>query len=88
MTEIQQERPDIIQEDVNFGEHYRIVRSFRRGAEGRALNTKVPDPVISVINKWVNIERGKGTFPRFRMLEHYADFVLMLKTILQFSRML
>ena len=51
MKEIQQERPDIILEDVNVGEKYGIGRSLRRDAEVRALNTRVPDPVIRSINQ-------------------------------------
>ena len=78
----------IILEDVNVGEDYGIGRSFRRGAEVRTLNTRVPEPVISAMNQWRNIEQAKRTHPRFRMLEHYADFVLILETILQFYRSL
>ena len=58
----------------------------RRDTYVRALNTSVPYSVISAINLWQNIEREKGTRPRFSMLEHYEGAVLMLDTILQFSR--
>ena len=44
------ESPDIILEDVNVGEEYGIGRLFRRGAEVRDLNTRVPEPGISAIN--------------------------------------
>ena len=47
---------------------YGIVRSFRRGAEVRALNKRVPDPVIGAIHQWRDIERARGTHPRFSML--------------------
>ena len=50
LTEIQQERPDIISEDVNVGEDYVIGRSFRRGAYVRFLKTRVLEPVINSIN--------------------------------------
>ena len=50
LTEIQQERPDIILGDVNFGEDYVIGRSFGRGAGVRELNTRVPQPGISSTN--------------------------------------
>ena len=50
LTKIQQERPDPISEDVNVGENFGIVRSFIRGEYFRALNTKVPEMVISAIN--------------------------------------
>ena len=39
-------------EDVNVGEEYGIGRSLRTGAEVRALNTRVPELVISAINIW------------------------------------
>ena len=86
LTEIQQECPYIILEDVNVGEDYGIGRSFRRGAEVRGLNTRVSEPETISIYRWRKIERAKGTRPRFSMLEHYADVVLMLETILKFFR--
>ena len=55
------------------------------GAEVRDLNKRFPDPVISTINWMQNIEKAKGTRPMFRIMENYADVVLMLETILQFS---
>ena len=51
MTGIQQESLDIVMEDVNVGYDYGIGRSFRKGAEVRALKKRVPYPVISTINK-------------------------------------
>ena len=75
---IKQECPDIIMEDVNVGDEYGIGRSFKRGKEARDLNTRVPEPVISAMNLWPNIERTKGTRPRFSMFKHYADVVLIL----------
>ena len=50
MTENQQERPDILLEDVNGGEEYGIGKLFRRGEAVGTLNTRVPEPVISAIN--------------------------------------
>ena len=66
------------------GKYYGIVSSFIRVAEVRALNTRAPDPVIGAINLWQNIEQEKETRPMFSILEHYADVVLVLETILQF----
>ena len=82
MTGIQQESLDIISEDVNVGYDYGIGRSFRRGAEVRALNKRVPYSVISTINKLRKIERAKGMRPRLITLEHYVYVVLMLETII------
>ena len=50
LKEIQQERLDIILEGENVREDYGIGRSSRRDAEVGALNTRVPEPVISTIN--------------------------------------
>ena len=49
-TETKQERLDIISENVNAGEDYGIGSSLIRGAYVRALDTRVPEPVISAIN--------------------------------------
>ena len=78
MTEIQQESPDKIPENVNVWEAYGIGRSIRRVTEVRALNKRFPYPVISTINRWQNIEQAKGMRIRFSMLDNYADVVLML----------
>ena len=86
MTEIQQERSDILPEDVNVGDNYGMGRSFRRSTEVRSLKTRVQETLISAINKWRKIEQAKGTCPRFSMLEHYVDVVLIMETIFQFSR--
>ena len=50
MTEIQQKCLDIILQDTNLGEEYGIERSFKRGAEVRLLNIRVPEPFIGAIN--------------------------------------
>ena len=65
-----------------------MVRSFIRGSEVGALKTRVPDPVISDRNRGRKINRSKGKHPRFSMLEQYSDVLLMLETILQFSKSL
>ena len=52
LTRIQQERQDIVSEDVNFGRDYVIVRSYRMGAEVGDLKTRVAEPVISATNRW------------------------------------
>ena len=86
LTEIKQERLDIILEDVNVGEDYCIGSSFRRGAEFRFLNTRSPETVISDIHLWQQIERSKGKHPRFSMLQHNADVTMIMDTILQLYR--
>ena len=82
---IQQERTDIILEDVNDGEYYGMGRSFRRSADSRALNTRVLEPVNITVNIWRKIEQAKRNFPRLSMLEHYDDVVIMMEIILQLS---
>ena len=71
---------------MDIEEEYGIGSYFKSIAEARSLNSRVPELVNSAINLWINIERAKGTHPRLSMLEHYSDVVLMLETILQFSR--
>lgn len=85
LRRVQRRKPDLIPSEVNVGEEYSIGRSFRRGSETRALNAKVPEPIINAINRWKVVEGAKGARPRFNMLAHYADVLLMLETILQYS---
>ena len=63
---------------MDVGEDYVIGSSFRRGAEVREFKKRVPDPIIVAINRWKNIERGEMMRPRFSMLEHYSNVVLIL----------
>ena len=71
---------------MNIEEDYGIGRSIKRVAEVRDFKKMVLEPVISDINRWQKIEWAKGMRPRFSMLEHYADVVLMLETSLQVCR--
>ena len=53
---------------VNVLEDYVMGISFTGCADGRDLNTRVPELVISAINNWHKIEGAKGPRPRFIML--------------------
>ena len=66
--------------NMSVGEYYGIGRSFRRGVEFRDLNKRVPDPEISAIIFWRKVELSNGKRPRFSILEHYSDVVLVLDT--------
>ena len=71
---------------MDVGGDYGIGSLFRRNSYVGALNTRAPYLVSSAINQSGNIERAKVTRPMFNILEHYANVVLMLETILQFYR--
>ena len=51
---------------------FRLARSLRRGAENQALDNKVPDSTVNLVNRWGRYERNRGAEPGFNMLEHYA----------------
>ena len=70
---------------MNAGEDYVIGRSLIRCEEFKALNTRVPEPVVNSIKLWLKIERAREKRPIFIMLEHYSDVLLMMETILQLS---
>ena len=61
-----------------------MVGSFRNGMEVRALDLRVPEPVISAVNQWWIIKQDKGLLPRLSMIDHYYNVMLKLETILQF----
>ncbi len=74
--------------EVNIREEYSINRSFRRGSATHAQNCKVPSNVIEVQNRWRKFERAKGSRPKVKMIETYADVEQLIPTLVQYSAML
>ena len=63
---------DVIPKGLDVEVEFRLARSLRRGAENQALDNKVPDSTVNLVNRWGRYERNRGAEPGFNMLEHYA----------------
>jgi UPF0288 family protein (methanogenesis marker protein 3) len=76
---------DIVNETVDVYESYGVSRSFRRGSNTHATNQGVSDAIIDHNNRWSMVERARGRAPKMGMQQHYADVLLLLRTLLKYS---
>ena len=72
------ETPEIIIES------YKCFRTFRRTSDTRALEEKVEQTDIDIVNKWehMGITRRKTFQP---MRQHYAQFELLVKPFIRYT---
>jgi hypothetical protein len=64
LLEVQLGQPELISRDIEVVEEYGLLRSFRRGAETRAMNAGVSDADIHLNCRWRAVEKLKGERPR------------------------
>jgi hypothetical protein len=88
LEDIQMRHPEWIPRSVNVADAYGLRRSMRKGSETEALNQKVDPLDIHFMNRWRVVENAKGKNPMLRMISHYAEMRLLLKTMLRYSRAL
>ena len=85
LENIQRESPDIISSNVNVMDEYGVSRSFRRGSDTHALNQGVAIADIERNNRWRSVENAGSKRVALRMVHHYEDVLLMLKSLLKYS---
>ena len=78
--------PDNIDGKDKVRKHYQCFRSFRRASNTRALEQKVATANIDIVNRWKKVEAGDRKRPGFTMQQHYAQFDLLLKPFLCYTR--
>ena len=78
--------PDDITSLEKVKKHYQCFRSFRRASNTRALEQKVATSDIDIVNRWKKVEAGGGRRPGFSMQQHYAQFDLLLKPFLRYTK--
>ena len=86
LERVQGERPDLMEKDLDVRDRYSIYRSLRRGSTARAIDRKVPTPVLDLHNRWRTREMLKGQRGRSSMRDYYTDLVLVLDSRLEYSR--
>ena len=73
LSEIQEERPDLIPASVEITDHG-LSRSWRRTSTSIALAHGVSATAVDFMNRWRTVENAKGRRAVFRsMREHYSD---------------
>ena len=85
LENIQRKSPEIIDEKINVFEEFGVSRSFRRGSDTQALIQGVPISVIERNNRWRSVENAGSKRVNLRMVHHYEEVSLMLKTLLGYS---
>jgi hypothetical protein len=60
-------------------------RTFRRTSDSIAIEEKVAQADIDVVNRWQTIERAAGSRPNRPMRQHYAELELLLKPFLRYT---
>ena len=67
-------------------ESYDVFRSFRRGANSRAMSRQVPEADVNAVLRWVKIEASGGLRPGMSMAQYYADPALLIPNFLRFTQ--
>jgi len=67
-------------------EKYQCFRSFRRGSDTRAIDQKIDDKDIDVVNRWRTVEEAQGKRPNRSMKHHYAQLDQLIKPFLRYTR--
>ena len=65
-------------------ESYKCLRTFRRTSDTRALEEKVDQTDIDIVNKWehMGLMKRKTSQP---MRQHYAQFELLVKPFIRYT---
>jgi hypothetical protein len=66
-------------------ERIQVYRTLRRTSDTRALEQKVAQSDIDVVNRWKSLERADGNRPHRPMRQHYAKLELLLAPFLCYT---
>jgi hypothetical protein len=77
--------PQNIGDKKELKKHFQAFRTFRRTSDTQAVEMKVAQDDIDVVNCWKSIEKAKGVRPSRPMRQHYADVSLFLKPFLRYT---
>lgn len=86
LEEVQEERPDLYDDNIDVRDRYSLNRSLRRGSDTEAYRLKIDNKAINLMHRWSTIEKAKGAQPRRSMQDHYAEVVDLLPLFLSYSR--
>ena len=71
-------------EDIT--ERFSVYRSLRRASDTRALEMKVSEADIDVVNRWKTVESSKGSRPGRSMRQHYAEVSNLKLPFLRYTK--
>jgi hypothetical protein len=89
LEEVYDTNPEMFPPDISNKEslpkHYQVFRSLRRTSDTRAIEKKVSQVDIDVVNRWQTVERAKGKRPNMPMRQHYAQLDLLIEPFLRYT---
>jgi hypothetical protein len=62
-----------------------VYRTLRRTSDTRAIEKKVRQSDIDVVNRWKSLERADGNRPNRPMRQHYAELELLIGPFLRYT---
>ncbi len=62
-----------------------VFRTLRRTSDSIAIEEKVAQADIDVVNRWQAVEKAAGSRPNRPMRQHYAELELLLKPFLRYA---
>ena len=77
--------PAHIKSEEDLRMKYQGFRSFRRTSDTQAIQMKIDQTDIDVVNRWKTVEKAKGSRPSRPMRQHYADFSLLIDPFLRYT---
>ena len=77
--------PATIEDVDELRKRYQVFRSFRRSSDTRAIDQKVAETDIDVVNRWAKVEKAKGRRPGQAMRNYYADITLLILPFLRYT---
>jgi hypothetical protein len=64
---------------------YQVFRSLQRSSDTRALDQRVAETDIDIVNCWASVEKAKGRRPGQAMRNYYDDVTLLILPFLRYT---
>jgi hypothetical protein len=77
--------PASIPDKETLRKRVQVYRTLRRTSDTRALEQKVGQSDIDVVNRWKALERADGNRPHRPMRQHYAELELLIGPFLRYT---
>lgn len=77
--------PPSVKAKEDISDAYQVYRSIRRSSDSRALEQKVSESDIDIVNRWQKVEKAQGSRPTLQMKYHYASVEILLEPFLRYT---
>ena len=78
--------PADITDKKQLPQHFQCFRTFRKTSDTRAIEAEVSREDINTVNRWRETERANGKRPNRTMMQHYAEFDILLMPFKRYTQ--